>query len=54
MDLAFLHPLYEHPGPWASVYVGTSRHPEGTPHARRPTAQAWAAEPAERGCDAAT
>ncbi|MFI6876676.1 hypothetical protein ACIBL6_24900 [Streptomyces sp. NPDC050400] len=26
MDLAFLTPLYDRPGPWASVYVDTSRY----------------------------
>ncbi|MEV0169940.1 Vms1/Ankzf1 family peptidyl-tRNA hydrolase [Streptomyces sp. NPDC050803] len=54
MDLAFLHPLYEHPGPWASVYVDTSRHTEGTPHERHLTAQALARELAGQGCDEAT
>ncbi|MFF3644114.1 hypothetical protein [Streptomyces sp. NPDC002564] len=33
MQLAFLNPLFEHPGPWASVYVDLSR-PGSTP-ARR-------------------
>ena len=37
MDLAFLPPLYEHPGSWASVYVETSRHTEDTPHERHLT-----------------
>lgn len=54
MDLAFLHPLYEHPGPWASVYVDTSRHTEGTPHERELTAQAMARELAAQGADEAT
>lgn len=30
MDLAFLTPLCNRPGPWASVYVDTSRHTEST------------------------
>lgn len=34
MDLAFLQPLYEHPGPWASVYVDTSQHSESMAHER--------------------
>ena len=54
MDLAFLHPLYEHPGPWASVYVDTSRHTESTPHERALTAQALSRELAGQGADEAT
>ncbi|MEU0194211.1 Vms1/Ankzf1 family peptidyl-tRNA hydrolase [Streptomyces afghaniensis] len=54
MDLAFLHPLYEHPGPWASVYVDTSRHTEATPHERQLTAQAMARQLADQGADEAT
>jgi hypothetical protein len=54
MDLAFLHPLYEHSGPWASVYVDTSRHTESTPHERRLTAAAMARALAEQGADDAT
>ncbi|CAL9389061.1 Vms1/Ankzf1 family peptidyl-tRNA hydrolase [Streptomyces sp. enrichment culture] len=54
MELAFLHPLYERPGPWASVYVDTSRHTESTPDERRLTAQAMARELAGQGADEAT
>ncbi|MFE9772079.1 Vms1/Ankzf1 family peptidyl-tRNA hydrolase [Streptomyces sp. NPDC005931] len=54
MDLAFLQPLYEHPGPWASVYVDTSRHTEDTPHERHLTARAMARELAAQGADEAT
>ncbi|GAA3293138.1 hypothetical protein GCM10020295_14190 [Streptomyces cinereospinus] len=54
MDLAFLHPLYEHPGPWASVYVDLSRHAEDTPHERHLTAEAMSRELAGRGADEAT
>lgn len=54
MELAFLHPLYERPGPWASVYVDTSRHTEHTPQERRLTAQAMAQELAGQGADEAT
>ncbi|MDT0613135.1 baeRF2 domain-containing protein [Streptomyces lancefieldiae] len=54
MDLAFLHPLYEHQGPWASVYVDLSRHTEDTPHERELTAAAVARELAEQGADDAT
>lgn len=54
MDLAFLNPLYEHPGPWASVYVDTSRHTEDTPHERHLTARALSRELAGQGADEAT
>ncbi|WP_030418789.1 Vms1/Ankzf1 family peptidyl-tRNA hydrolase [Streptomyces sp. SCSIO 75703] len=54
MDLAFLHPLYEHPGPWASVYADLSRHTEDTPHERELTAAALARELASQGADDAT
>ncbi|MER6980446.1 Vms1/Ankzf1 family peptidyl-tRNA hydrolase, partial [Streptomyces carpinensis] len=54
MDLAFLHPLYEQPGPWASVYVDTSRQAEGTAHEIRLTAQAMARELGRQGADEAT
>ncbi|NEB05446.1 Vms1/Ankzf1 family peptidyl-tRNA hydrolase [Streptomyces sp. SID13726] len=54
MDLAFLHPLYEHPGPWASVYVDTSRHTADTPHERLLTAAAAARELSRQGADEAT
>ncbi|GGZ67344.1 Vms1/Ankzf1 family peptidyl-tRNA hydrolase [Streptomyces echinoruber] len=54
MDLSFLHPLYEQPGPWASVYVDTSRHTEDTPHERHLTAREMARQLAEQGADEAT
>ncbi|MFF9163587.1 Vms1/Ankzf1 family peptidyl-tRNA hydrolase [Streptomyces longwoodensis] len=54
MDLAFLHPLYEDSGPWASAYVDLSRHAEDTAHARELTAQAVARELAGQGADEAT
>jgi hypothetical protein len=54
MDLAFLHPLYEHPGPWASVYVDTSRHTASTPHERSLTARALARDLAAQGADEST
>lgn len=54
MELAFLNPLYERPGPWASVYVDTSRHTENTPHERQLTARAMAQELAGQGADDAT
>ncbi|MFK0121530.1 Vms1/Ankzf1 family peptidyl-tRNA hydrolase [Streptomyces sp. NPDC090994] len=54
MDLAFLHPLYEHQGPWASVYVDLSRNAEDTAHARDLMAAAVTRELAEQGADEAT
>ncbi|MDX3526177.1 hypothetical protein P1P75_06945 [Streptomyces sp. ID05-39B] len=49
MNLAFLHPLYEHSGSWASVHVDTSRHTEGTPDERHLTASALVRRPAAGG-----
>ncbi|MEV5318756.1 Vms1/Ankzf1 family peptidyl-tRNA hydrolase [Streptomyces sp. NPDC052687] len=54
MDLAFLHPLYEHPGPWASVYVDLSMHAEDTARQRHLTAEAMARDLRDQGADEAT
>ncbi|GAB2917952.1 Vms1/Ankzf1 family peptidyl-tRNA hydrolase [Streptomyces heilongjiangensis] len=54
MDLAFLHPLYEHPGPWASVYAGTPAPLESVPGERSLTAAAVTRELTEQGADEAT
>jgi hypothetical protein len=54
MDLAFLHPLYEHPGPWASVYAGTSAPSESMARERSLAAAAVSHELAEQGADEAT
>jgi hypothetical protein len=54
MDLAFLHPLYEHPGPWASVYVDAPRPTEGTSHERHLAAVAVARELSTQGADEET
>jgi hypothetical protein len=54
MDLEFLKPLYEHPGPWASAYVDTSRHSQDAPHRRRLVARAIARDLADQGADRAT
>ncbi|MFF7948491.1 baeRF2 domain-containing protein [Streptomyces griseorubiginosus] len=51
MDLAFLHPLYEHQGPWASVYVGTPPPTEDAPHERHLAAVAVARELSRQGAD---
>ncbi|MET9254684.1 Vms1/Ankzf1 family peptidyl-tRNA hydrolase [Streptomyces sp. NPDC003717] len=54
MDLAFLQPLYDHEGPWASVYVDLSQNAEDTAHQRELAAAAVARELAGRGADEAT
>ncbi|MEU6811431.1 Vms1/Ankzf1 family peptidyl-tRNA hydrolase [Streptomyces sp. NPDC046831] len=54
MDLAFLLPLYERTGSWASVYVDTSRHADDTPRELRPTAREVVRELSEQGADEAT
>ncbi len=54
MDLAFLDPLYEQPGPWASVYVDLSRHTENMVRERELTAEAMARQLADQGADEAT
>ncbi|MEU6096349.1 Vms1/Ankzf1 family peptidyl-tRNA hydrolase [Streptomyces sp. NPDC047079] len=54
MDLAFLHPLYEHPGPWASVYVDTSRHTDSTPRELSLAARSLSRELAGQGADEPT
>ncbi|WP_433919918.1 Vms1/Ankzf1 family peptidyl-tRNA hydrolase [Streptomyces canus] len=54
MDLAFLHPLYEHPGPWASVYVDAPRPTEDTLHERHLAAVAVARELSTQGADEET
>ncbi|MER5442418.1 hypothetical protein [Streptomyces sp. NPDC002790] len=54
MDLAFLHPLCNRPGPWASVYVDTSRHNESTPDERSLEAQGVQRALAAAGADEAT
>jgi len=58
MDLAFLTPLYERPGPWSSVYVDLSAHAEDThaedtPHQRHLTAEATARDLKGQGADEA-
>ncbi|GAA5700364.1 hypothetical protein SM007_24730 [Streptomyces avermitilis] len=52
MDLASLHPLYEHPGPWASAYADTPRRtratPTGAPRRRGPRAFRYLARSTRR------
>ncbi|MFF7558866.1 Vms1/Ankzf1 family peptidyl-tRNA hydrolase [Streptomyces pseudovenezuelae] len=54
MDLAFLHPLYEHPGPWASAYADAPRPTEDTSHERHLAAVAVARELSAQGADEET
>ena len=54
MDLAFLQPLYERPGPWVSVYADTSRHTESTPEERSVMARDIRRELLEQGVDRET
>ncbi|MFJ8825157.1 hypothetical protein ACIREE_25675 [Streptomyces sp. NPDC102467] len=54
MDLAFLTPLYDRPGPWASVYVDTHRHRESTTEERSVEAFEVRRALASAGADEAT
>ncbi|MET8471634.1 Vms1/Ankzf1 family peptidyl-tRNA hydrolase [Streptomyces sp. NPDC006422] len=54
MDLAFLTPLCNRPGPWASVYVDTSRHTESTAEERSLEALGVQRALAAAGADEAT
>ncbi|MFC7303327.1 Vms1/Ankzf1 family peptidyl-tRNA hydrolase [Streptomyces monticola] len=54
MDLAFLNPLFTRPGPYASVYVDTSRHSESTADERSLEAFAAYRSLASQGADEPT
>ncbi|MFF5533340.1 Vms1/Ankzf1 family peptidyl-tRNA hydrolase [Streptomyces cinerochromogenes] len=54
MELAFLNPLYEHPGSWASAYVDLSQHDADMHHQRHLTAEAVSRRLREQGADEAT
>lgn len=54
MDLSFLRPLFDHPGPWASVYLDASRH---TANGDQEVDLRWRSQRdrlTEQGADAAT
>ncbi|MYW62629.1 hypothetical protein GTY65_00830 [Streptomyces sp. SID8379] len=54
MDLAFLSPLFDRPGPWASVYVDAARHRESTDEERTQEALGVQRALAAAGADEAT
>ncbi|MEU6845003.1 hypothetical protein ABZ930_24340 [Streptomyces sp. NPDC046716] len=54
MDLAFLTPLYDRPGPWASVYVDADRHRASTSEERTLESLAVQRALARAGADEAT
>ncbi|THA23729.1 hypothetical protein E4198_02400 [Streptomyces sp. RKND-216] len=54
MKLAFLDPLYDRPGPWASVYVGTDVAAEDAATRQELNARAVSDRLHEQGADAAT
>lgn len=54
MKLAHLDPLYDRPGPWASVYVGTESASEDAATRRELSARAVSDRLHEQGADAAT
>lgn len=54
MKLAFLSPLLEHPGPWASVYLDTSRSTEDAAKLKELRNRAAGEHLTEQGVDAGT
>ena len=54
MKLAFLEPLYERPGPWASVYFGTALASEDAAARQELSARAVSDRLHEQGADVAT
>ncbi|MFR9757797.1 hypothetical protein [Streptomyces sp. TR06-5] len=54
MNLAFLEPLYDRPGPWASVYVAGRAAPEDATARQRTGARALSDRLHGQGADAAT
>src|SRR3954463_3451227 len=54
MDVGFLKPLFDRPGPWACVYLDTSRATEDAPSRRRLRERFVSDQLARQGADAAT
>ncbi|ADI04057.1 hypothetical protein SBI_00936 [Streptomyces bingchenggensis BCW-1] len=54
MDVGFLKPLFDSPGPWACVYLDTSRATEDAPTRRRLRERFVCDQLARQGADAAT
>ncbi|OMI36009.1 Vms1/Ankzf1 family peptidyl-tRNA hydrolase, partial [Streptomyces sparsogenes] len=54
MDVGFLKPLFDRPGPWACVYLDTSRATEDAPRRRRLRERFVSDQLARQGADAAT
>ncbi|MFE3324374.1 hypothetical protein [Streptomyces sp. NPDC059176] len=54
MELGFLKPLFEHPGPWASVYIDTSRATEDAAKRQELRERSVASQLIEAGADGYT
>ncbi|MET8178691.1 Vms1/Ankzf1 family peptidyl-tRNA hydrolase [Streptomyces sp. NPDC005336] len=54
MDVGFLKPLFDRPGPWACAYIDTSRATEGAPTRRRLRERFVADQLTGQGADPAT
>ncbi|MGP3952427.1 baeRF2 domain-containing protein [Streptomyces sp. 7N604] len=54
MELGFLKPLFDRPGPWASVYIDTTRATEDAPAQQRLRERAIAGQLIDTGADAYT
>ncbi|MEU8571192.1 hypothetical protein AB0C51_23100 [Streptomyces pathocidini] len=54
MELGFLKPLYDRPGPWASVYIDTTRATEDAPRQQKLRERSVANQLIDAGADAYT
>ncbi|MGP3981604.1 baeRF2 domain-containing protein [Streptomyces sp. KR80] len=54
MELGFLKPLFDRPGPWASVYIDTSRATEDAARQQKLRERSVASQLVDRGADART
>lgn len=54
MDLGFLKPLFDRPGPWASVYIDTTRAVEDAPKLQKLRERSVASQLLDAGADAYT